>query len=70
MQGFRQTPRPVKGRCKSCKHLAICGGNTRTRAFAQTGDAWAEDPGCYLNDDEIGLATEQIKTEDIPVVQL
>jgi len=55
MLGFRQSPRPVKGRCAQCKHLAICGGNTRTRAFAQTGDAWAEDPGCYLNDDEIGV---------------
>jgi len=58
MLGFRQSPRPVKGRCKQCKHLAICGGNTRTRAFAQTGDAWAEDPGCYLNDDEIGYIPE------------
>lgn len=54
MLGFRESPRPVKGRCASCDHLAICGGNTRTRAFAQSGDAWAEDPGCYLDDDEIG----------------
>lgn len=54
MLGFRESPRPVKGRCASCEHLAICGGNTRTRAFAQSGDAWAEDPGCYLDDDEIG----------------
>lgn len=55
MLGFRQSPRPVKGRCAKCEHLTICGGNTRTRAFAQSGDAWAEDPGCYLTDDEIGL---------------
>ena len=26
------------------------------RAQQLTGDAWAEDPGCYLRDDEIGLA--------------
>ena len=26
----------------------ICGGNTRVRAQQLTGDAWAEDPGCYL----------------------
>ncbi len=60
MLGFRQSPRPVKGRCAECKHLSICGGNTRTRAFAQTGDAWSEDPGCYLDDDEIGLSEQQI----------
>jgi hypothetical protein len=23
-----------------------------------TGDPWAEDPGCYLTDGEIGLATQ------------
>ena len=27
------------------------------RAQQLTGDAWAEDPGCYLRDDEIGLET-------------
>jgi len=70
MQGFRQKPRPVKGRCAQCKHLAICGGNTRTRAFAQTGDAWAEDPGCYLNDVEIGIATTLPQMQDIEVKQV
>lgn len=55
MLGFRQSPRPVKGRCAKCEYLNICGGNTRTRAFAQTGDAWSEDPGCYLEDNEIGI---------------
>ena len=30
-------------------------GNTRTRAQQLTGNAWAEDPGCYLSDEEIGL---------------
>ncbi|MEW6990006.1 heme d1 biosynthesis radical SAM protein NirJ [Colwelliaceae bacterium 6441] len=57
MLGFRETPRPVKGRCQACDYLNICGGNTRTRAFAQSGDAWAEDPGCYLDDSEIGIST-------------
>lgn len=61
MQGFRMSPRPVKGRCEACQYLSICGGNTRTRAFAQTGDAWAEDPGCYLDDKEIGLSDETIE---------
>lgn len=68
MLGFRESPRPVKGRCKKCDYLNICGGNTRTRAFAQTGDAWTEDPGCYLDDQEIGIHTTQ--AQDIPLVQL
>ena len=73
MLGFRQSPRPVTGRCGKCEYLAICGGNTRTRAFAQSGDAWAEDPGCYLDDNEIGLtqAATNINNSDIkiPVVE-
>jgi len=64
MLGFREQPRPVKGRCKECQYLSICGGNTRTRAFAQTGDAWAEDPGCYLNDDEIGVENIALKNKE------
>lgn len=51
--GLRQKPRPVKGRCARCRYLAICGGNTRVRALQLTGDPWAEDPGCYLDDAEI-----------------
>ncbi len=53
MAGFKQRPRPVKGRCKTCGYLDICGGNSRVRAAQTTGDPWAEDPGCYLNDEEI-----------------
>jgi heme d1 biosynthesis radical SAM protein NirJ len=53
MAGLKQSPRPVKGRCASCAHLAICNGNTRVRAQQLTGDPWAEDPGCYLTDEEI-----------------
>jgi heme d1 biosynthesis radical SAM protein NirJ len=55
MAGLRQRPRPVGGRCGRCAHFAICGGNTRIRALQLTGDLWAEDPGCYLSDAEIGL---------------
>lgn len=45
----------VKGRCAECKYLDICGGNFRVRAEAVTGDIWAEDPACYLTDEEIGI---------------
>ncbi len=54
MAGLKTRPRPVKGRCAQCRHLDICGGNTRVRAQQLTGDPWAEDPGCYLTDHEIG----------------
>ncbi|MCP5368436.1 MAG: heme d1 biosynthesis radical SAM protein NirJ [Hyphomicrobiales bacterium] len=55
MAGLKARPRTVGGRCGACAHFAICGGNTRVRAERITGDPWAEDPACYLTDDEIGL---------------
>lgn len=57
MAGLKQHPRPVQGRCARCTHLAICNGNTRVRAQQLTGNAWAEDPACYLTDDEIGAVS-------------
>ncbi len=53
MAGLKQHPRPVQGRCAACMHLAICNGNTRVRAQQTSGNPWAEDPGCYLEDDEV-----------------
>ncbi|MEY4718667.1 MAG: hypothetical protein RL563_1285 [Pseudomonadota bacterium] len=55
MAGLKASPRPLKGRCETCAHQAICNGNTRVRAQQLTGDFWAEDPGCYLLDEEIQL---------------
>jgi 12,18-didecarboxysiroheme deacetylase len=43
----------VGGRCAGCRYLAICGGNFRARAEAYYGDIWAQDPACYLTDEEI-----------------
>jgi len=59
LAGLRQRPRPLKGRCGACAHADICAGNTRVRAHRMSGDLWAEDPGCYLSDDEIGLTAQQ-----------
>ncbi|MFW9617004.1 heme d1 biosynthesis radical SAM protein NirJ [Aquabacterium sp.] len=58
MAGLKQQPRPVEGRCARCVHLDMCGGNTRVRAQQVTGNFWAEDPGCYLDDAEIGLTAD------------
>lgn len=55
MAGLKQHPRPVEGRCGQCAYLPICNGNTRVRAQQMTGNPWAEDPGCYLADDEISV---------------
>ncbi|MCK6383066.1 MAG: heme d1 biosynthesis radical SAM protein NirJ [Rhodocyclaceae bacterium] len=55
MAGLKAKPRQVGGRCGACLHFDICDGNTRVRAQQLTGDPWAEDPGCYLTDEEIGL---------------
>ena len=47
----------IKGRCAECRWRNICGGNFRARAEAYFGDIWAEDPACYLTDEEIGIET-------------
>ena len=72
MAGLKQTPRPLKGRCRVCRYQDICGGNTRVRAFQLTGDPWWEDPACYLDDDELGIseaeyAGDQPQPEDLQV---
>ena len=55
MAGLKARPRHITGRCGQCRHFDICGGNTRVRALQLTGDPWAEDPACYLEDAEIGV---------------
>jgi heme d1 biosynthesis radical SAM protein NirJ len=62
MAGLKQSPRKIKGRCKSCRYFDICGGNTRVRALQLTGDPWAEDPACYLTAAEIKSDNETIET--------
>jgi len=63
MAGLKQRQRPLEGRCAACRYLSICGGNSRTRAWQLTGNPWAEDPGCYLNDDEIGVDSGAARLE-------
>ena len=55
MDGLKSHPRPLQGRCGKCLYLDVCGGNTRVRAYQLTGNFWAEDPACYLTDEEIGV---------------
>ncbi len=53
MAGLKQRPRQLKGRCGQCAYLSICNGNSRVRAHQAFNDFWAEDPGCYLSENEI-----------------
>jgi radical SAM protein with 4Fe4S-binding SPASM domain len=66
MAGLKLQSRPVEGRCRDCRYRYICGGNTRTRAWQLTGNFWAEDPGCYLDNDEIGVDAGQDRLQLTP----
>jgi radical SAM protein with 4Fe4S-binding SPASM domain len=50
---LRAAERTLGGRCAGCRFRDICGGGFRVRAWQRHGDAWAEDPGCYLAEAEI-----------------
>lgn len=63
MAALKDKKQHVKGRCARCYWLDICGGNFRVRAEAVTGDVWAEDPACYLTDEEISGPLESREKE-------
>jgi radical SAM protein with 4Fe4S-binding SPASM domain len=56
LRGLKERRGLLKGRCARCQYLELCNGNLRVRAEAVFGDVWAEDPACYLSDEEIGIA--------------
>jgi len=70
LAGLKARPRRVSGRCGECAHFAICGGNTRVRAWQLYGDPWAEDPACYLDDEEIGIAPGRERLPMKPYVRI
>lgn len=49
---LRVFPRKIGGYCENCGVLEICNGGSRSRANAIYDDLWAQDPSCYLNDEE------------------
>ena len=53
LNALKKTPRTLEGRCGNCKFIDICNGGSRSRAFAVSGNLWAEDPSCYLSKEEI-----------------
>ncbi|SHO81058.1 Heme d1 biosynthesis protein NirJ [hydrothermal vent metagenome] len=53
LKNLREHPRNISGKCEECDYIDICNGGSRSRAYAIYGDMWAEDPSCYLSNDEI-----------------
>ncbi len=51
---LRQHPREISGKCSTCGVKHICNGGSRSRAYALYNDLWAEDPSCYLNEQQRG----------------
>jgi len=52
LKRLREHPRRLGGKCADCGVVDICNGGSRSRAWAMSGDLWAEDPSCYLTEDE------------------
>lgn len=48
---LREKEKHVTGKCGDCNHKALCSG-CRIRARAVYDDLWAEDPACYLTEEE------------------
>lgn len=55
MKGLKDRRKLLKGRCGACRYQELCNGNLRVRALSVFGDVWAQDPACYLTDEEIGI---------------
>ncbi len=53
MRGLKDRKKLLKGRCARCGYIDICNGGLRSRAEVVYGDVWAQDPACYLTDEEI-----------------
>ncbi|MFH0870907.1 MAG: radical SAM protein [bacterium] len=53
LRGLKDRKGLVKGKCSRCHFFDLCNGNFRVRAEAIFHDLWAEDPACYLSEEEI-----------------
>ena len=58
LRGLKNRRGLLGGRCATCRWLDACNGNFRARAEAVYDDFWAQDPACYLTDDEIAKDKE------------
>jgi radical SAM protein with 4Fe4S-binding SPASM domain len=78
LTGLRNRRPLLQGRCARCQFQDVCGGGFRVRALQKYNNPWAEDPGCYLSEDEINggaetfenfesSAEERMPTSGIPI---
>lgn len=49
---LRNKTQHIEGRCAKCSYTQVCGG-CRIRAESTADNVWAEDPACYLRDEEV-----------------
>ncbi len=52
MAGLKNRLPLLKGKCRDCRFLAMCGGAMRVRAWRVFEDPWMHDPACYLTESE------------------
>ncbi len=52
---FREKPVPLTGACGQCRHRELCGGGCRVRAYAASGNFYADDPFCYVREEMDGM---------------
>jgi radical SAM protein with 4Fe4S-binding SPASM domain len=48
MAGLKDRLGLLKGKCKDCPYIKMCGGSLRVRAYRVTNDPWEADPACYI----------------------
>lgn len=58
MAGLKDRKSKLTGKCGRCVWQDICNGNFRVRAEAVHNDVWAEDPACFLTEEEISTRAE------------
>jgi Fe-coproporphyrin III synthase len=58
MAGLKNRRSLLKGKCGRCVWQDVCNGNFRVRAEAVYNDVWAEDPACFLTEEEISVRVE------------
>lgn len=58
MAGLKDRGKLLGGKCGRCVWQDVCNGNFRVRAEAVHEDIWAEDPACFLTEEEISIRVE------------
>jgi radical SAM protein with 4Fe4S-binding SPASM domain len=52
---FREKNTQVGGKCRNCGYFGLCRGGCRVRAYAKSGEFFAEDPFCFIDGDGFSL---------------